>query len=244
MPHTLQFWNAAETPTDVAAVKLENKQLKLEILPRWGGKVHSLTHKATGAPLLLENNVHMPFNGAVRKPFASGGIEWNWGGGRGQIGHSVFSEDAAFVAKIADSDGDHVRIYEYDRFNNTFWQVDLLLTNGSSSSSSTSSSSSPPSFSSHAAWIHVKLMNPTKEDLRGYWWTNTARHTSVEGRVLSPARTAAESGVCPSDGMSCAPFPHYTDECNQFANVGKEVLNRSKGRLYDHSVVGNLGAGK
>ena len=85
--------------------------------------------------------------------------------GRGQIGHSVFSEDAAFVAKVDDGDGEHIRIYEYDRFNGTIWQVDLLLTNRSSSASP----------SSHAAWIHVKLMNPTKDDLRGYWWTNTAR---------------------------------------------------------------------
>ena len=160
----MQFWDAAETPRNVTAVKLENEKLKWEIIPQWGGKVHSLTHKSTGAPLLLENNVHMPFNGAVRKPFASGGIEWNWGGGRGQIGHSVFSEDAAFIAKVNDADGDHIRIYEYDRFNSTIWQVDLLLTNTSTTSPS-----------SHAAWIHVKLINPTKDNLRGYWWTNTAR---------------------------------------------------------------------
>jgi len=40
--------------------------------------------------------------------------------------------------------------------------------------------------------------------------TNTARHTTFGGRVLSPARQAAESGVCPSGGMSCALFPVST----------------------------------
>ena len=83
--HTLQFWDATEAPRNVTAVKLENEKLKWEIIPQWGGKVHSLTHKSTGAPLLLENNVHMPSTLPFEKPFASGGIEWNWGGGRGQI---------------------------------------------------------------------------------------------------------------------------------------------------------------
>ena len=105
------------------SVKLENEALALQIIPQWGAKVHSLTHKRTGSPLLLENPTHMPMNNGVRKPFASGGIEWNWGGGRGQIGHSVFSEEPAFVARVEDPDGDHVRVYEYDRFNGTLWQV-------------------------------------------------------------------------------------------------------------------------
>eukprot|EP00040_Diaphanoeca_grandis_P036779 m.236262 g.236262 ORF g.236262 m.236262 type:complete len:794 (-) comp33683_c0_seq2:399-2780(-) len=230
LPHTLQYWDAAETPTKVKAIRLENADLSLLIAPQWGAKVQSLTHKATGAPLLLDNPTHMPFNGAVRKPFASGGIEWNWGGGRGQIGHSVFSEESAFVAKVEDPEGDHVRIYEYDRFNGTLWQVDLLLPNSSNTAAS------------RGAWIHVKLVNPTDEDLRGYWWTNTARHTTMQGRVLSPARQTAETGVCGS--MSCAPFPHYTDECGELSDYGRQCLNRSKGHTYDHSIIGNLGSGR
>lgn len=225
LPHTLQYWDAAETPSQIPSVSLENDVLKMQIIPQWGGKVHSLTHKATGAPLLLENPVHMPFNGAVRKPFSSGGIEWNWGGGRGQIGHSVFSEEPAFVARVPDSLGDHVRVYEFDRFNGTLWQVDVLL----------------PS-AMHTAFLHVKVTNPLDADMRGYWWTNTARHTTSAGRVLSPARTVAETGVCGS--MSCAPFPMYSDECAETTDTGAVHLNRSKGHTYDHSVIGNLGAGR
>ena len=173
----------------------------------------------------------MPFNNGVRKPFASGGIEWNWGGGRGQIGHSVFSEEPAFVARVSDVEGDHVRIYEYDRFNGTLWQVDILLPN----------STSP---ASRAAWFHVKVTNPNPHQTRGYWWSNTAVHTTKAGRVISPARAVAESGVCPAGGMSCAPFPHYTDECGARADKPALFLNRSKGHTYDHSVIGNLISGR
>jgi len=95
-----RYWDATEAPILVPAVRLESAVLACEIVPQWGAKIHSLTHKSTGAPLLLENPTHMPFNGAVRKPFASGGIEWNWGGGRGQIGHSVFTEQPAFVVRV------------------------------------------------------------------------------------------------------------------------------------------------
>ena len=49
------------------AIALENEALRLEVVPRWNAKVHSLTHKKSGAPLLLENPTHMPFNGGVRK---------------------------------------------------------------------------------------------------------------------------------------------------------------------------------
>ena len=62
------------------------------------------------------------------------------------------------MAKVEDGEGEHVRIYEYDRFNGTLWQVDLLLPNSTSAAAS------------RAAWIHVKLTNPSDEDLRGYWW--------------------------------------------------------------------------
>lgn len=230
LPHTLQYWDATEAPTSVPVVRLESPSLICDIAPLWGAKVHSLTHRKSGAPLLLENPTHMPFNNAVRKPFASGGIEWNWGGGRGQIGHSVFSEEPAFVARVPNPAGDHVRLYEYDRFNGTLWQVDLLLPN---------SSTTP---AGRAAWIHVRLTNPSPDPMRGYWWTNTARHTTEAGRVLSPATRVAESGVC--GGMSCAPFPVYTDECGRVTDRGEYCLNRSSGHTYDHSVIGQLGSGR
>ena len=100
LPHLLQNrWDAAEEPTRVPAVELTSPQVKLVIIPQWGAKVHSITDVDTGAPLVLENPVHNPFNGAVRKPFSSGGIEWNWGGGRGQIGHSVRSLAPAVVQR-------------------------------------------------------------------------------------------------------------------------------------------------
>lgn len=177
LPHLLQNrWDAAEEPTLVPTVELASEHIRVQIIPQWGAKVHSITDLATGAPLVLENPTHNPFNGAVRKPFSSGGIEWNWGGGRGQIGHSVFSEQPAFVAHVRDPAGAHVRLYEYDRFNKTLWQVDVLLPNGTHHQRS------------RAAWIHVRVTNPLDHPTKGYWWTNTAvrstRHCSKGDYIL------------------------------------------------------------
>eukprot|EP01044_Picomonas_judraskeda_P036151 COSAG03_NODE_15820_length_419_cov_1.290625_1_plen_72_part_10 len=45
-----------------------------------------------------------------------------------------------------------LRIYEFDRFNATMFQVDMLLHNGT-------------------LWAHPKTFNPNPTPLDGYWWT-------------------------------------------------------------------------
>ncbi len=44
------------------------------------------------------------------------------------------------------------RVYEFDRYNGTVWQVDMLIVNDT-------------------FVAHPRITNPTPVDLRGYWWT-------------------------------------------------------------------------
>jgi hypothetical protein len=37
-------------------------------------------------------------------------------------------------------------------------------------------------------WIHPKITNPTREALRGYWWTCVAHHATPNSRILAPGK--------------------------------------------------------
>ena len=45
-----------------------------------------------------------------------------------------------------------LRVHEFDRYNGTVWQVDMIIANNS-------------------FIAHPRITNPTPVDLRGYWWT-------------------------------------------------------------------------
>eukprot|EP01048_Picozoa_sp_COSAG05_P008873 COSAG05_NODE_697_length_7869_cov_14.189937_6_plen_248_part_00 len=146
LPWTLQDnWGHERAPTAVPTIVMENEVLEVTIVPTWGGKIHSIRHKATDTQLIYANEVHQPLNGGVRKAWSAGGIEWNWS--PGMIGHSAFTEAPVHVASVPSPLGDALRIWEFDRFNNTVFQVDLLLANSSSAGIG----------AQNALWIHGKV---------------------------------------------------------------------------------------
>lgn len=65
-------------------VVLENEWLRVEILPEIGGKIWSILDKKTGRELLYRNDVVKFREIALRGPWTSGGIEFNFG----VIGHA------------------------------------------------------------------------------------------------------------------------------------------------------------
>lgn len=71
------------------------------------------------------NPAHQPANIGVLKSWSAGGIEFNWS--PGMIGHSVFSESPAYLGLLETDQGPVLRAYEYDRRNQSVWQVDVFL---------------------------------------------------------------------------------------------------------------------
>ena len=130
---------------------LENDQLRVDVTPLWGGRVHRALHKPTGRYLSYFSGEHQSVNDGVLRSCELGGLEWNWA--PGQVGHTVYSENPVYVARLRTARGDALRIYEYDRWNGTTWQVDLHLRGA-------------------ALWAHVSVINPPAAELPGYWWTN------------------------------------------------------------------------
>src|SRR5690606_9480917 len=85
--------------------------------------------------------------------------------------------------------GPVLRVYEFDRYNGTVWQVDMMLTNGT-------------------FLAHPRIMNPTDVDLRGYWWTCVAVHAEPSTRIFTPASHVAETS---RDPMRTSPWPRFAE---------------------------------
>ena len=164
--------------TEVPVIVAETDTLRAAITPQWSGKVWSLYHKKLKRQMFFNNPAHQPANIGYRKAWSSGGAEWNWA--PGYIGHSVFTEDTVYSATIPSERGDIVRVWDYDRLNNTVWQVDML-------------------FEDDVMWAHPKITNPNPVEVDGYWWTCVAMPVAPKTRIISPATES----ISP-----CTPWPH------------------------------------
>lgn len=69
-----------ETPTDRKwkVVWIENRYLRVMILPELGGRIHAMLDKTTGYDLIYNQPVIKPALVGLAGPWISGGIEFNW----------------------------------------------------------------------------------------------------------------------------------------------------------------------
>ncbi len=166
LPYTLKDrYSRKRIPMQIKACVLENKYLKAEFWPQYGGRLYSLFDKVNNRELLFKNPVFQPANLAIRDAWLSGGIEWNIG----SLGHTYTTCDNIFAAVLKDEEGnDFFRMYEYERCTKVFWQMDFHL----------------PENSKHLI-SHVKIINPFKEATTTYWWSNVAVPDTGNTRVLA-----------------------------------------------------------
>ena len=71
------------------------------------------------------NDEHQPVNDGEARAMTLGGIQWNWL--PNQLGHAVFTQNPVYVARLQTERGDALRVWEFDRWNGTTWQLDLHL---------------------------------------------------------------------------------------------------------------------
>ena len=213
-------WTSSRTPTDVPTATLENEFLRVDVMPRWGGHVHRAVHKKSGRHLCFMNEEHQPVNDGEARAMTLGGIQWNWL--PNQLGHAVFTQNPVYVAKLRTERGDALRVWEFDRWNGTTWQLDLHLRD-------------------ETLWAHVRLINPNGHEIEGYWWTDhqmpmtspTARTPPTVGngphkrckpsrpdwpgsRVISPAWGALAGGRVVGGGMTLVEWPRFSQGCCGF----------------------------
>ena len=65
-------------PEPHQAVFLENRYLKVMVLPGLGGRIHMALDKTNGYPFVYHNHVIKPALVGLAGPWVSGGIEFNW----------------------------------------------------------------------------------------------------------------------------------------------------------------------
>lgn len=189
MPYTMQdgYTRHRQERAFKTAV-LENEILKATFLLELGGRLWSLLHKPSGRELLAKNPVFQPANLALRNAWFSGGIEWNIGA----IGHSPFTCAPLFAAKVEADDGTPIlRMYEYERFRGTPFQIDAYLPAGS-----------PVLF------VRVSIHNPHEKEVPMYWWSNIAVPETAQTRVIVPASKAFRFGYKGS-GLMLIDTPAY-----------------------------------
>ncbi|MDQ6418907.1 DUF5107 domain-containing protein [Paenibacillus sp. LHD-117] len=152
-------------PMTVETIVLENDRLRATFLPQYGGRLYSLIDKRSNRDILYTNPVFRPGNLAILNAWFSGGIEWNIG----QVGHTFTTCSPMHAAKLTDRDGNEfLRLYEYERCKNVFWQLDFHL----------------PPGSDHLQ-IYVRIVNDNDEEVPMYWWTNIAVQETPQARVFS-----------------------------------------------------------
>ena len=87
-------------------ITLENQYLRLKILPQIGGKIWSVVDKRTGEEMFYDNDAVKFRDIALRGPWTSGGIEFNFG----VIGHAPTCS-APVDYKIVNKDDGSVSCY-------------------------------------------------------------------------------------------------------------------------------------
>ena len=201
--------------TTVPVIVMESEHMRAAITPQFGGKIWSLFDKGAQRQMFFNNPAHQPYSIAYRDAWTSGGAEFNWS--PGYVGHSTSTESDVFAASFESERGPVVRIWEYDRFNSSVWQVDILMANRS-------------------LFVHPKITNPNSNDIPGYWWSCTAMRTKPTTRIVTPADTSV---------FPCTPWPdgNYLMANTSFGGALFDDGRPQAFRNNDMSFIGNIPAG-
>ncbi len=116
--------SATSAPRDWNAVVLENSKTRITIMPEIGGKVWGAVDKRSGHEYIYFNHAVKFRDIAMRGPWCSGGIEFNFG----ILGHAPWTATPVDWTVRKNGDGSascFVGLTEL--INRTFWQVEIRL---------------------------------------------------------------------------------------------------------------------
>ena len=170
--HTFEGYAAAPEPREWKVVRMENDLIEVFVLPEVGGKVWGAVVKATGHEFIYRNEVMKFRDIALRGPWTSGGIEFNFG----VIGHTPATATPVDYAVRENADGSVSTIVgSMDLPSRTPWRVEIRL---------------PPD---HAAFeTRVLWHNPTPLEQPYYSWMTAAAFARDDLELFVPGTAYLE----------------------------------------------------
>ncbi len=149
-------------------VRLSNPHIEVAVLPEVGGKVWGAVEKATGREFLYWNHVLKFRQIALRGPWTSGGIEWNFG----VVGHAPSTATPVDYLVRRNKDGSASCVVgTMDLPSRTRWSVTITLPGDSAA------------FETRAQWV-----NPTPFSQSYYAWSCAAVKTGEDLKYVFPGR--------------------------------------------------------
>ncbi len=149
-------------------VRLENDYIKVYVLPEAGGKIWGAIEKSTGKDFIYKNDVMKFRDVAMRGPWTSGGIEFNFG----LIGHTPSTATPVDYLLRENADGSASCVVGgLDLPGRTQWRVEIRLPKDAAE------------FETRSFWY-----NPTPLEQPYYHWMNAAVHARADLQFYYPGR--------------------------------------------------------
>jgi hypothetical protein len=172
------------------AVHLENRYLRLVILPELGGRIHVGYDKTTGYDFFYRNNVIKPALVGLAGPWISGGVEFNW------PQHHRPATYMPVETVIEDGADGSVTVWcgDHDPFARMSAQHGIRLRPDSS-----------------VIELVVRLHNRTSERQTFLWWANVAARVHDEYQSFFPedVRYVADHARRALTAFPAADRPYY-----------------------------------
>ena len=170
--HTFEGYAATPEPREWRVVRMENDLIEVFVLPEVGGKVWGAVVKATGHEFIYRNEVMKFRDIALRGPWTSGGIEFNFG----VIGHTPATATPVDYDLRENADGSVSAIVgAMDLPSRTPWRVEIRL---------------PPdraAFETRVLWH-----NPTPLEQPYYNWMTAAAFAQDDLELFVPGNAYLE----------------------------------------------------
>ncbi|MDE2783544.1 MAG: DUF5107 domain-containing protein [Gemmatimonadota bacterium] len=170
--HTFEGYSATSELREWKVVKMENDLIEVFILPEVGGKVWGAVVKESGHEFIYRNEVIKFRDIALRGPWTSGGVEFNFG----VIGHTPATATPVDYTVRENDDGSvSTFVGAMDLPSRTHWRVEIRL---------------PPDkayFETNALWY-----NPTPLEQPYYNWMTAAAFAQDDLEIFVPGGSYLE----------------------------------------------------
>lgn len=164
--HQIMGYSHDSTPQDWKVIKMENEHIEVYVLPEVGGKIWGAIDKANGEEFIYRNEVMKFRNIALRGPWTSGGIEFNFG----VIGHTPATATPVDYLTRTNRDGSvSTFVGAMDIPSRTHWRVEIKVVPDRAN------------FITYTTWY-----NPTPSTQAYYNWMTAAAFAKDDLEMVFP----------------------------------------------------------